>query len=144
MEKVSGLQLKWYMNYWVSTTKQIDYGVNTLIENQGATFVTLEREGEFPMPVDLVVTYKDGSKELYYIPLNEMLGNKPVEDKTMMRIDLAAWPWVNPTYTLRIGRSASEIATIEIDPSLRLADIERKNNSIDLTGRMKAYGSADK
>lgn len=139
MEKVSGLQLKWYMNYWVNTTKHIDYGVNTLIENQGATFVTLEREGDFPMPVDLVVTYKDGTKEMYYIPVDETLGNKPVEDQTMMRIDLAAWPWVNPTYTLRIGRPASDIATLEIDPSQRLADIERKNNVIDLTERSKPY-----
>lgn len=139
MEKVSGLQLKWYMSYWVNTTKHIDYGIRTIVEDNGATFVTLERAGEFPMPVDLVVTYKDGSKELYYVPLNETLGSKPVEDKTMNRVELLAWPWVNPTYTLKVGRKSSEIASIEIDPTERMADVERKNNSVDFSKAVIPY-----
>jgi hypothetical protein len=139
MEKVSGLQLRWYLNYWVNSTKKIDYGIQTVIENQGATFATLQRVGEFPMPIDLVVTYKDGSKELYYIPLGEMLGNKQQENTTINRIDLQAWPWVNPSYVVRIGRPSAEIATIEIDPSNRMADVERKNNKIDLAAAMQGF-----
>jgi hypothetical protein len=139
MEKVSGLQLKWYMSYWVNTTKKIDYGIQNIVERNGNTLVTLQRHGEFPMPIDLVVTYLDGSKEIYYIPLNETLGNKVVENPDLDRQDLEAWPWVNPSYTLSIGRKASEIATLEIDPTLRLADIERKNNKVDLNGELKAY-----
>jgi hypothetical protein len=142
MEKVSGMQLKWYMNYWVGTTKKIDYTIKTVIEKDNNTFVTVERLGEFPMPVDLVVTYKDGSKELYYIPLNETLGSKPVEDKSVKRTDLTAWPWVNPQYTAQITRAASEIATIEIDPSMRLADVDRKNNIVDISQGLKAYQNA--
>jgi hypothetical protein len=144
MEKASGLQLKWYMSYWVNTTKRIDYGIKTVLENEGSTFVTLERVGEFPMPIDLVVTYKDGSKELYYVPINETLGNKPVEDTSIQRRDLEAWPWVNPTYTVNIRRNASEIALLEIDPSLRLADIDRKNNMVDISQGLKAYENPTK
>jgi hypothetical protein len=33
----------------------------------------------------------------------------------------------------------SEIATIEIDPSNRLADVERKNNRLDLPPTLKAF-----
>ncbi|RAV99524.1 M1 family metallopeptidase [Pseudochryseolinea flava] len=139
MEKVSGLQLKWYLNYWINSTKKIDYGIQTVIENQGATFVTLQRIGDFPMPIDLVVTYKDGSKELYYIPLGEMLGTKQQENTNINRIDLQAWPWVNPSYVVRVGRPSSEIASVEIDPSLRMADIERKNNKVDLSAAMQAF-----
>lgn len=139
MEKTSGLQLRWYMSYWVNTTKTIDYGIDNIIEYEGATYATLERVGTFPMPVDLVVTYKDGSKELYYIPLNETLGNKPVEDQTIQRRDLEAWPWVNPTYTLKINRKASDIVSLEIDPSQRMADVERKNNKVELSEQLKAY-----
>jgi aminopeptidase N len=131
MEKVSGLQLHWYLSYWINTTKRINYGIKTIIPSASETFVTLERLGEFPMPVDLVVTYKDGSKEMFYIPLSETLGNKQVDDKTIQRNDLQAWPWVNPTYTLKIGRKAEEIATLEIDPTQRMADIDRKNNKVD-------------
>jgi hypothetical protein len=139
MEKVSGLQLKWYMNYWINTTKKIDYSIKNVIENQGATFVMLERVGEFPMPLDLVVTYKDGSKEMFYIPTNETLGNKPVDDSTIQRLDLDAWPWVYPTYTLSIQRKVEEIATIEIDPLQRMADVERKNNTVDLSLGLKPF-----
>src|SRR5690606_5526183 len=141
MEKVSGLQLKWYLSYWTNTTKHIDYGIKTIIENEGKTFITLERVGEFPMPVDLVITYKDGTKSLYYIPLSEMLGNKSIEDKTMERSDLVAWPWVNPSYTLSVNHTMADITSIEIDPSLRMADKERKNNKLDLTQSLTPYQS---
>lgn len=139
MEKVSGLQLKWYMNYWVHTMKKIDYSIKNVIESEGSTFVTLERVGEFPMPVDLVVTYKDGSKEMFYIPTNETLGNKPIDDKTINRLDLNAWPWVYPTYTMSIRHKVEEIVSIEIDPSQRMADVERKNNVLDLSLGFKPF-----
>jgi hypothetical protein len=139
MEKVSGLQLKWYSGYFINTTKRIDYGIKNIIEVEGASYVTLERIGEFPMPIDLLVTYKNGTKELLYMPLNEMLGNKPVEDKSVTRVDLDAWPWVNPTYTVKLSHKVSEISSVEIDPSLRMADIDRKNNKIDFLIGPKPY-----
>ncbi len=139
MGKVSGLQLKWYLDYWVNTTKKIDYGIKSIIDTKGTTFVTLERVGEFPMPVDLLITYRNGDRALFYIPLNETLGNKVVEDTTMQRFDLEAWPWVYPTYTLKVDAAASEIASIEIDPSMRLADVERTNNYLTPDDEMKAF-----
>jgi Peptidase family M1 domain len=139
MEKVSGLQLKWYLSYWVNTTKRIDYGIGNIIEKDAATFITLKRVGEFPMPVDLMVTYKDGTKALFYIPTNETMGNKPIEDNSVERNDLEAWPWVHPSYTLKISRRVSEISSVEIDPSLRMADIERGNNKLDLGEDVKAF-----
>ncbi len=138
MEKVSGLQLKWYMNYWVNTTKKNDYGVKNVISRGDKTLITIERHGDFPMPIDLVVTLKDGTKHLYYIPLGEMLGGKEIEDKTIQRTDLVPWPWVNPTYTLDVSYDAAAIESIEIDPSMRMADIDRKNNLVDLKD-LKAY-----
>jgi hypothetical protein len=138
MEKISDLSLQWYLSYWMNTTKRIDYGIRSVVGGENGTFVTLDRVGDFPMPVDVVVTYKDGSKELYYVPLNEMLGNKQVEDKNMQRFALNAWPWVNPTYTLKINRKSDEIASVEIDPTYRLADIDRKNNKADVSA-MKPY-----
>jgi hypothetical protein len=133
MEKVSGLQLHWYLRYWINTTKRIDYSINNVIGNENETFVELARIGEFPMPIDLVVSYKDGSKELFYISMNELLGNKP-QESTYSKFTLAAtWPWVNPSYSLKINKKITDIESIEIDPSFRLADINRKNNKITLT-----------
>ena len=139
MEKVSGMQLHWYYRYFINTTKTIDYAIRSLVENERTTFVTLARIGDFPMPVDLLVTFRDGSKELYYIPLNETLGNKPVESQDILRNDLVAWPWVNPTYSLRINRPPEDIVSIEIDATQRMADINRKNNKINIPDYFKAY-----
>lgn len=138
MEKTSGLQLNWYMNYWVNTTKRIDYGIKNVVEKDGSTLITLERLGDFPMPIDLLITYKDGSKEMLYIPLNELLGKKINENSSITRTDLEFWPWVYPTYTAKLGKKASEIETIEIDPSGRLADVDKKNNKVEIS-KLKAF-----
>ncbi|MDH4089413.1 MAG: M1 family metallopeptidase [Cyclobacteriaceae bacterium] len=139
MGKVSGMQLKWYLDYWVNTTKKIDYGIKNVIDSQGSTYVTLERIGDFPMPVDLVITYRNGSKALFYVPTDLTLGNKTVEDLNIPRNDVETWPWVYPTYTLKVATPASEIVSIEIDPSQRLADVDRKNNYVVLADAMKAF-----
>ncbi|MBP9926626.1 MAG: M1 family peptidase, partial [Cyclobacteriaceae bacterium] len=129
MEKTSGMQLHWYYRYWIQTIKHIDYGINLVVEKDGNTMIGLQRVGEFPMPIDLLIKYKDGSEELIYIPLNEMMGSKPIENSTK-RTDLTPWPWVNPTYTLSLQTKVDKIESIEIDPSLRMADINRKNNKV--------------
>jgi hypothetical protein len=144
MEKTSGQELKWYLSYWINTTKKIDYSIKSVVSHEGSTFVTLERIGDFPMPVDLQVTFQDGSTQLFYVPLNETLGNKPVEDKTIQRTDEEAWPWVNPTYTIKLNHAVEKITTLEIDPTLRMADVDRKNNFVDISKGLKAYHAETK
>ena len=139
MEKVSGLQLHWYYRYWINTTKHIDYGIGDIVEHDGATFVTLQRIGEFPMPVDLLVTYKDGTHEWIYITMSELMGRKPVEDPGVKRTDLDPWPWVYPTYTLSIHHPSREIENIEIDPGQVMADINRKNNKVIMADLETAF-----
>jgi hypothetical protein len=128
MEKESGMELKWFYNYWVNTTKHIDYGIGSIAENGSSTLVTLKRIGELPMPVEMVVTFKDGSKELYYIPLNETLGSKSEGESEVKRIVLAQWNWVNTLYNAEIQHPKNSIAKIEIDSNRQLADINPENN----------------
>lgn len=128
MEKESGLELGWYFQQWVNTTNTIDYGIKTVINTNDSTFVTLEKKGLMPMPLDIEVTFKDGSKVQYYIPLRIMRGEKPQEDKSLPREILADWPWTNPEYTFAIPQKANIIKLIEIDPSERMADVDRENN----------------
>ncbi len=143
MEKTSGLQLHWYLRYWINTTKRIDYSIGTLFEKDGNSLLDINRLGEFPMPIDLMITYKDGSKELFYIPMNELMGNKVADSKEIKRTVAEIWPWVNPTYTLKISRKVSDIESIEIDPSQRMADVNRKNNRVSLS-EIKSYSDPTK
>lgn len=132
-EKTSGLELDWYKEYFVYTTKTIDYGVKSVEKSaekskkKDKTDITLERVGDMPMPIDVVVEYLDGSKQLFYIPLDIMRGNKMAENR-MVREDLKDWNWVNPTYTFTVNQKASEIKSVTIDPSKRMADIASDNN----------------
>ena len=129
MEKESGLELDWYFLDWVGTTRTIDYGIKAVIESGQKTMVTLERIGQMPMPMEVVVSYSDGKKEKYYMPLQVMRGEKN-DDGSIAREVLKDWPWTNPSYTFEINRPSSEIVSIEIDPSGRVADIDRSNNKI--------------
>lgn len=128
-ENVSGIELQWYKEYWIYTTKTIDYGIGDVNEVNGKAAITLKRIGKMPMPVDLLITYKDGTKELYYIPMNLMYGEKPAEN-TEPRFIEKEWQWVAPEYQLEINHPVSAIKEIEIDPSQRMADINRVNNKI--------------
>ncbi|HMJ68112.1 MAG TPA: M1 family metallopeptidase [Cyclobacteriaceae bacterium] len=128
MEKTSGIQLHWYMRYWINSNKKIDYEVKEVTDNGQTTEVLLGRTGEMPMPIDLMITFKDGTKELLYIPLNEMMGAKPADDPSLKTETLRDWAWVNPTYRTTIKKPISEIASIEIDPSKRMADVNRSDN----------------
>lgn len=131
-EKVSGLQLQWYKQYWVNTTKTIDYAIDSLWQEGKNTNIRIKNIGKMPMPIDVLITYKDGMKELHYIPLNLMLGNKPAENAVITRKLYPEWKWTHPTYVIQSSRKLTDIISVEIDPSLRMADIDRKNNKLQL------------
>lgn len=116
-EKVSGLELDWYLIDFGQTTNTIDYGIKSI---EGNT-VALERIGLMPMPVDISVTYIDGTSEDFYIPLQMMRGEKPTS-ATIIK----DWAWAYPTYTFETSKP---IKSLEIDPSGFMADIDRTNNT---------------
>ena len=84
-----------------------------------------------PMPIDLELTFKDGSKELHYVPMDLMLGDKPAENNEK-RIIHNEWNWTNPTYNVEFKHHLSDLISVEIDPSKRMADIDQKNNLLKL------------
>ncbi|GHA38718.1 peptidase M1 [Salinimicrobium marinum] len=126
-EKVSGAELDWYLQDWTQTTNTIDYAIQTVEDTGNKTDVTLQRLGVMPMPVEVTVTYKDGSEELIYIPLQMMRWEKPAEDGSNRTVK-EDWAWAMPSYTFSIDKSKSEISKMEIDDSQLMADIDRENN----------------
>ena len=74
------------------------------------------------MPIDVTVTYEDGSTEDFYIPLRMMYGSKPTEATSR-----ESWSWVAPTYELKTEKP---VQSVEIDPSQLMADIDKSNNAM--------------
>jgi hypothetical protein len=129
-EKSSNLELDWYKEYFYHTTFTIDYAVkNVTASADNNTIVLLERVGKVPMPVDVVVTKKDGSKMGYTIPLQIMRGAKGNDFNAFNWTINKDWAWTNTQYSLIIPLKSDDIVSIEIDPSERMADLERTNNS---------------
>ena len=129
-EKVSGMQLDWYLTHWTQTTNTIDYGIKEVISTtNNNTKIILERIGLIPMPIDVYVEYKDSTIESFYVPLRMMRAEKENPIPSMKRTILSDWPWTNPTYTLELSKPRSEIKTIEIDITHTMADVNPSNNS---------------
>jgi len=122
MELESDMELDWFFEHWVNTLHHIDYDVNVVATEKGAQ-IQLKNVGNFPMPIDLKVTLKDGKEIWYYIPLRQMRGAKPTDGTT-----LKPWAWVDPNYTFDMEFTEDEIQSVEIDPNGMLADIHLENN----------------
>jgi len=120
MEKVSEIDLGWYLNEWTQTLHTIDYGVKSV---NGKT-ITLERIGKMPMPMDVEVVYQDGTIESFNIPLEMMRGNKPTTSTV-----LKDWGWAYPTYSFEVSK---EVKSIVIDKSGLMADINSENNTFEV------------
>jgi hypothetical protein len=130
-QDVSGMQLDWYKEYWVNTTKTIDFSIDSLWEENGVSKIRLKRIGQMPMPIDLELTFKDSSKEMHYVPMDLMFGNKPAENAEPVTIH-EEWNWTNPTYVIEFKHSLTDLVLVEIDPTKRMADIDQKNNTLKL------------
>ena len=124
MEKVSGMQLKWHLNYLIGSVKHVDYAIKSVNPENGFEII-LERKGEFPMPVEITITYADGSSDLVYIPTNETLADKNFEGSVTK---LAPWYWVAKEYAFKWSKNTLKIISIEIDSKHETAEVERSNN----------------
>ena len=126
-EKVSDLELEWYLNDWTRTTSKIDYDIS--LYDPDARAVTVKRKASIPMPLEIEVSFADGSTALYYIPIDLMQGVKPFGNDVVV---LNPWAWVAPEYSFLI-EGKKKVVKIEIAPSKRLADIDQKGNILELT-----------
>lgn len=122
----TGVDLNWFFDQWLETTKTIDYSVSRIKRKKDHVYeITFKRKGGMQMPIDFVVIDKNDSARHYYIPNTWF--EKPTSATTLPR--WIGWgPKLKTTYTatLNIGESVKNVI---IDPSYRLADVNMTNNS---------------
>ncbi|MEE8362238.1 MAG: hypothetical protein V3R71_08770, partial [Gemmatimonadales bacterium] len=106
MSDASGTNLDWFWRNWIYTTARLDQAVDSVAGENG-TNVYLSNRGQMVMPVELTITYQDGSSETIRLPV-EMWNQGP-----------------RFTYRAAAGR---RITGAEVDPRGALPDVDRENN----------------
>ncbi|GAB3018127.1 M1 family metallopeptidase [Niabella terrae] len=130
-EKVSHIELDWYQEFWVSSTKTIDYAIDSVWEQGNKTLIRLRNDGQMPMPVDVCISDKKYKRQWHNIPLDLMYGAKTAQGHAGWKT-YPAWKWTQHKYVIETDLKLAQISSIEIDPSQRMADVERKNNLMKL------------
>lgn len=127
IEKETGFELAWFFNDWIGTTHHVDYGIEKVVTKDTTTQVTLSNKGTMPMPIEVYVTYTDGTSEIFYYPLRMMRKDK-TSFNGIKATKVSDWPWTNPTMVLQINKPKTEIKSIHLNHTHRLPDINPDNN----------------
>lgn len=108
MENVAGENLSWFWQGWFYGTGNIDLGVEAVIPYAGNFVIVLANKGDMPMPVQLEVTFEDGTSELKMLPV-----------EIWQRGD--TW-----NYLLKTDKT---VKSVVIDPDKLLPDVNLGNDS---------------
>jgi hypothetical protein len=110
MRDASGMDLDWYWRDWVFTTARLDQAVDSIRRTQDGEKVFLSNRGSMLLPLEMDLTYRDGSRERVRLPV-EMWNQ-------------------GSKFAFRL-RSAKEVSRVVIDPRRVFPDIDRANNTRD-------------
>jgi hypothetical protein len=110
MRDASGMDLDWYWRDWVFTTARLDQAVDSIGRTRDGEKVFLSNRGSMMLPLEMDLTFRDGSKERVRLPVE--MWNQGFK------------------FAYRL-RSAREVSRVVIDPRRVLPDIDRANNTRD-------------
>ena len=65
-DNVSGKNLDWFWNAWFFTNSYIDLSLKSAVKTAGGYTISMDNIGGMPAPVDLNITYADGSIETFH------------------------------------------------------------------------------
>jgi hypothetical protein len=110
MEDAAGANLDWFWRGWIYTTARLDQSVERVTMNveSGETQVHLRSRGEMLMPMELSLTFEDGSSEVVRLPVQ-------------------MWK-LGPDYVYRLPDNR-RLTGVEIDPRGVFPDDDRGNNT---------------
>lgn len=126
------VDLNWFFDQWLETTKRIDYGIsgvkrvekNDQFNKYKISFVRRDR---MQMPVDFTVIGKSGKEYDFHIPNTYFVKATEATILPMWK----GWDKINETYSA-IVTIPEEIADVKIDITNRLADVNELDNSFHM------------
>jgi hypothetical protein len=130
--RFTGVDLNWFFDQWLETTKTIDYAICRVKKRSKNTYeIKFKRKGEMQMPLDFTVYTKEGKEFNYHIPNRWFI--KETSATVLPR--WTGWGKLNPEYTAMVHLDG-RIDRVLIDTTLRLADIDMRNNATSGTTRL--------
>jgi hypothetical protein len=103
MRDASGVDLDWFWRDWIYSTARLDQAVDSI----GGEKIFLANRGTMTLPLEMELTYGDGSTE---------------------RIKLPVEMWnLGPRFAYRI-REGKSVTKVVVDPRRALPDVDRSNN----------------
>ncbi|MDA0986703.1 MAG: M1 family metallopeptidase [Bacteroidetes bacterium] len=109
IEDVSGQNLDWFWNQWFYKTSKLDLAIGNVKSNdKNSTLINFNKLDEAVMPFTLQVKLENDKIYNYRVPVEKMM--------------------FTDNFNFEVPHSKSDISTITIDPDLKLADTERRNN----------------
>lgn len=107
-EDVSGRDLSWFWRSWYYETWVLDQGVAEVSRNNNETHITIEDNGNVPMPVIVQIKFADNTTQTATVDVNH---------------------WLNGYRTKRLTISnETPVTTVTIDPDFKFPDVDRSNN----------------
>lgn len=125
-EDASSMELTWFQNYWLNTTKTIDFSLDTVFFKNEEVRVRLSNLG-IPMPVDVQITLNNGTSMYVHIPI-DLTNNVKTEFHHPTKI-LKKWSCGSKSYEFKLtGIKFKDIESIKLDPFDMLPDMNLDNN----------------
>jgi hypothetical protein len=110
MRDASGMDLDWFWRNWLYETARLDQAVDAITTREdGGSNVVLSNRGTMVMPVELKLTFVDGSTETVKLPVE-------------------LWN-LGPSFTYRVS-GTRRVTQADIDPRNVMPDLNRSNNRV--------------
>lgn len=108
MENASGEDLSWFWKGWFYGNGNIDLGITSVKPSGGNYLITVENDGQIPMPVKMLVTYDDGTTE---------------------NVDLPVEIWQRGNSWTHLFETKKQVKRVILDPDKWLPDVNLLNDT---------------
>jgi aminopeptidase N len=116
--------LNWFFDQWLETNKYIDYSLKSVKKDSTNLYnIVIERKGSMQMPLDILIKEVDGAEYELHIPNKWYI--KPTDAYILPKWE--GWGKLVKTYEFKL-QTGSKLEDVIIDPSNRLADVNKMNN----------------
>ncbi len=109
MNRSLGRDLSWFWHGWFFTTDTFDQAIESVSIDGSAAVISIRDKGDLTMPINLKLSYGDGTTETVIVPANVWFGGAR-------------------TYTSRVALQGRTLTSVTLDPDNRFQDLDTANN----------------